>query len=399
MPCSNEGKNMQGNEGLNLVYIQNANLPTEWAHGYQIVKTCQALAKVGAKVSLVLPRRINHERKRGLYEYYGIERSFETFWLPVIDLLSYVPFALEKVPYLIERWTFLKSLARYLRALPPDAVCYTRDPIIAIEIKKIRPNLRVFLELHALPNPSTLSRLGSIDGFVALTSWIRKRVLEQFPGSNATVVPDAVDLGIFDPPLSKDEARRRLSIPIEETAVVYGGRFATMEQGKGLSSLDEAVFSLKDQFPKIHLYLVGGGYEEFIRVEGRAPHTSTTCIPPVKRDILATYYRAAAALAMPFPNTPHYAYEMSPMKMFEYMASGTPIITSDLPSVRDVLDENMAILYPPDDEDRLRDALEKFLELDDEARNRMARAAKKVVIEKYTWGARAKNISDFIRAA
>ena len=47
---------------------------------------------------------------------------------------------------------------------------------------------------------------------------------------------------------------------------------------------------------------------------------------------------------MPFPDTKHYAYYMSPIKMFEYMASGRPIIATDLPSIREVLNDSNALL-------------------------------------------------------
>jgi glycosyltransferase involved in cell wall biosynthesis len=85
---------------------------------------------------------------------------------------------------------------------------------------------------------------------------------------------------------------------------------------------------------------------------------------------------------------------MSPMKLFEYMASGIPIIASDLPSVRDVLNEQNSILYPADSLDGLIERIER-LTGDRELLRRIGHQAKKDV-EKYTWSKRAGRILSYL---
>jgi glycosyltransferase involved in cell wall biosynthesis len=65
--------------------------------------------------------------------------------------------------------------------------------------------------------------------------------------------------------------------------------------------------------------------------------------------MLALYQKASDVLMMPFPDTPHYRNHMSPVKMFEYMAAKRPIIASNLPTIREVLNDKNAILVPPGD--------------------------------------------------
>jgi len=107
---------------------------------------------------------------------------------------------------------------------------------------------------------------------------------------------------------------------------------------------------------------------------------------------LAMYYRAADVLAMPFPNTRHYAYEMSPLKLFEYMASGTPIVTSDLPSVREILDQTSAVFYLPESLPALIEALRRAMDDD----GRLAKHAKGMVGQ-FTWQERGRRILECIK--
>lgn len=43
---------------MRLLYLANARLPTEKAHGYQICKMCEAFARTGAEITLMYPQEI-----------------------------------------------------------------------------------------------------------------------------------------------------------------------------------------------------------------------------------------------------------------------------------------------------------------------------------------------------
>ena len=99
---------------------------------------------------------------------------------------------------------------------------------------------------------------------------------------------------------------------------------------------------------------------------------------------------ACDVLVMPFPDLLHYRQNMSPLKMFEYMASGRPIIASDLPTVRDVLSEKTCIFCTPGDVQSLRDALEWVKANPEEAAARAAKAHE--LVKRHTWEERMKRI-------
>jgi glycosyltransferase involved in cell wall biosynthesis len=82
----------------------------------------------------------------------------------------------------------------------------------------------------------------------------------------------------------------------------------------------------------------------------------------------------------------------SPMKMFEYMASGVPLIASDLPVLQEVLrDGANAIVVPAGDTARWRQAIEQLV-ADDDLRYRLAQTAQDDLVRRYTWDERARSV-------
>ena len=61
---------------MKILYIANARMPTEKAHGIQIMKTCEAFAELGHEVELILPWRFN-PIKEDIFEYYNVKKNFK----------------------------------------------------------------------------------------------------------------------------------------------------------------------------------------------------------------------------------------------------------------------------------------------------------------------------------
>ncbi len=82
----------------------------------------------------------------------------------------------------------------------------------------------------------------------------------------------------------------------------------------------------------------------------------------------------------------------SPMKLFEYMASGRPIVISDLPVLREVLRPDLdALMVPPEDSEALALALRRIAD-DPELGARLAASALERVTNEFTWELRARRI-------
>jgi glycosyltransferase involved in cell wall biosynthesis len=80
----------------------------------------------------------------------------------------------------------------------------------------------------------------------------------------------------------------------------------------------------------------------------------------------------------------------SPMKMFEYMATGRALISSDLPPLREVLDEQVAVLCPPEDPDAWSAALGDLM-ADPERARRLGETARQKA-KSYAWIVRQERI-------
>jgi len=106
------------------------------------------------------------------------------------------------------------------------------------------------------------------------------------------------------------------------------------------------------------------------------------------------YIKAMDTLVIPFPNVPHYAFYASPLKLFEYMASGRPIIASDLPALREVLNDQNALFFKPEDTDDLARAV-KTLKSSQMLGYHLSQQAL-ADVKQYTWTKRAEKILKFI---
>ncbi len=213
------------------------------------------------------------------------------------------------------------------------------------------------------------------------------------------VAPDGVDLKKFDISLTKEQARGTVNLSMEKLILGYAGSFKTMGEDKGIVNVFKAIKILSPSYPNIFFAAVGGSKDD-IQVHQKIADSmgvsnNIALMEKVSMDRLAIYQKACDSLLMPFPFTKHYAHYMSPLKMFEYMASKRPIIASGLPSIREILNDNNAVLVKPGDYKDLADGIEKII-INKELSDRLAEQAFKDVQE-YSWRERANRILNFIK--
>jgi glycosyltransferase involved in cell wall biosynthesis len=387
-----------------LVYIANVRLPTEKAHGYQISKMCEAFALNGAEVVLLHPHRHQSDpRLTGwtVFDYYGIKPIFQVQTLKNLDVVvlnRFIPDWIFTPIFFAHAFIwgyYAASMARQYRA----DLYYTRDTTIAYWL--VRMGLPTVYEAHVVPNRGQklllrkIKRQPSLRLVAVLTSFLRQRFLDMgFSSEQVIVLPDGVDLDLFEGLPSKEDCRRRLGLPLEQPIIGYIGRFRTLEMEKGIPELVEAMKDLSSVNGAEPLLLCVGGpmdavptYLQLARRIG-IPQDRLRFVDRVPNTEVPYWIRAFDVALAPFPWVDHYAYFMSPLKLFEYMATGVPILATDLPSIREVLrhGEN-AWLVPPDDPKALAEGIRHLLENSDLA-ERLARQAKEDV-RQYTWKRRA----------
>lgn len=384
-----------------MVYIANARIPTEKANGLQIMQNCEAFAQAGAEVRLWIPARRNTADLDGvdLFLHYGVERCFTIERLPCVDLMPLVPDrtdALAQAIFWVQWVTF--TLAAFVRAFFARAdVFYSRDALILLALSWVRSKRALAYEAHSMTRigRTAARRVGAV---VTTTG----RLAEEMKAAGAarvTAAHDGIRAARFETLLDRSAARWAVGWETDAFVVGYVGRLHTMGMDKGVGRLVEALASRDG----VALALVGGPddmaaalRDRWIALGGR--EKDFLYAGQVAPERVAVYIRAFDICALPLPWTEHFAHYASPMKLFEYMAAGRPIIASDLPSAREVLTQGeTALFFSPDDIRGIQTAVER-LRSDPALRGELAAHGRALALEKYTWQARAEAILAFVEA-
>jgi glycosyltransferase involved in cell wall biosynthesis len=385
---------------IRLLYIANVRLPTEKAHGLQIMQNCEAFADAGVQVTLWTAKRQNRRELRGIsdiWTHYGVRYNFERVNIPTLDLLLVAPSSglLARLVFHVQQTTFV--LAVLLRALFSHAdVYYSRDAFTLLLLSLIKARKTLIYEAHTMPATKTgrwlrrlaVRRCGAV---IAVTRRLGDDLIKLGADSaRVYVAHDGIRGERFANLPSQTVARAQLGWSQDAFIVGYVGRLQTMSLDKGVRLLIDALRTVEGAT----LALVGGPEElaeqlRSIWLDAGLPGVGFINAGQVTPDRVPLYLAALDVCAMPFPWTEHFAYYASPMKLFEYMASGRAIVASDLPSTAEVVrDGETALLYTPGDAAALCAAISRLRD-DPALRERLGRAARDLAMTQYTWAARA----------
>jgi glycosyltransferase involved in cell wall biosynthesis len=360
---------------MKIRYVVNARIPTPRAHGLQVMKTCEALARAGVEVELVVPRRKN-AITADPFVYYGLTERFTITYLPTIDLIRYrVPFA-----FSLQTLAFTYSLARYVKRATNHECLYVRGEVGWLLPRFSRATFIWENHIRLAKRAAEARALARARAVVVVTERYKEDLVREhgYAPERILVAPDGVDLAEFSRAPAKEEARKRLMLSHEKKLAVYVGSDLSW---KGLSVLKEAAGMLPREFDVIFVGPITSGGEG--RYMGERPHGEVP-LWLAAADVLVLTGDAVSETAR------HYT---SPLKLFEYMAARRPIVATDLPSFREVLSEETATFAPPGDARALAGAIERAAR--DLASAIRAESAFQAV-ERYSWDERARRILAFI---
>lgn len=377
---------------LRIAYCTNVRLPSERAHGHQIAQVCDALAVLGHDITIFAPYREN-VITRPYHAYYGARAQVH---LKILG--SFDPIASKFLPGVLGLWTLNALLRRNIRRSNASGfnLLYTRSPALLSTLLSLGPP--VILELHQLPRRGRrrfVARCNRCRAVACLTSSMRA-TLARWGVDEARLLTagDAVDLSRFTHMPTQTDARMQLALPSGRPVVGYVGRLTTLGKEKGISELLKATKMLASTRP-VFLLIVGGPASDVERYRAQAhelglTHDDVLFTGEIPARDVPSALAASSVLTMPFPDQPHYRFSMSPLKMFEYMASGRPIITSDLPTVRDVLSEESAYFCEPGSAADLARAIDEVLGDGERAAQRAERA--RLLATEHSWEKRMQRI-------
>lgn len=371
---------------MKIIYIANARIPTEKAHGIQIMKMCESFAKKTDELELVIPRRINWIKKDP-FDYYGIEKSFKIKKLPCLDLIPLDRF-IGHLSLWIESVTFNFFVFLYIFLKKADII-YTRDKFL-LPLSLFKKNF--IFEAHTFPENYFLYSLflKRLNRIIVITQKLKNLFVAQgISADKILVASDGVDIGKFSIQCSKFEARKKLNLPQNKKIALYTGH---LYEWKGAVVLLETA----KQTQNILFVFVGGTRKDIESFKQKAKALNNVLVVGHKPHKEIPYWlKAADVLILPNSGKQDISkYWTSPMKMFEYMASQKPIVASDLPSIREVLNEKNAILVEPDNPKAIEQGIKEIL-FNPKLSDKISKQSFQDV-EKYTWEKRAKNILKFI---
>lgn len=369
---------------MKIIAISGSQVLSNAANSLQAMKAVHGLAQLGHDVTLIVPMNDQPPCKwNELATFYGLQREFR---------LEYLPNA--------SRRLFFLSAVRRAKSLKPDLIYVW--PLQSAVIG-LMSGLPVVLEMHDLPSgrigPFWFRYFRDSKGkkrMAVITKALKDALTERYGASlnqsNVVMAPNGVELERFNQLPSPSMARRSLGFPEAPTVMCTGHMYA----GRGM----ELFIELAKRQRGVRFVWAGGKQEDVDVWKAKTQAISNvTFIGFVHNSQLPVYQAAADVLIMPYgqeigisSGVGNSAQISSPMKMFEYLATGRAILASDLPVFHEVLNENNAIFCPPEKVVAWDGALQALFD-NPERRHELAKQALQDA-KKYSWTERARSILD-----
>jgi glycosyltransferase involved in cell wall biosynthesis len=369
---------------MKLYYVANARMPSEKAHGIQIAKMCEAFIEAGVELVLVVPRRGGPQQS--LQKFYGLRATVPLVRLPVVDL-----YTVGRIGYVLASFSFMLSYLMFLwsRKLRGDVfIVYTVDLDNFSSSALALVSGPLFSEMHG-GKPDTLAQrflFRHIRGIIPINALIEDDLRRTFPFCHALylVEPNGVDFALFQT-IPRSEARSQLGLAGHPVALYAGRLFAW----KGLDILSEVA----ERTPEISYYIVGGTREGFMELVPGVPPKNMFFMGGRPHSEMPLWFSAADALIVLGTKRDRQSYRYtSPMKLFEYLASGRPVAASGTPAIRQIVSAAEVFFWEPDNaEDFAKKVC--YAVGHPESLSEQARAKART----YSWTARAKRITNLMR--
>jgi len=352
---------------MDIVYLGTSRIHRNRANLVQTLHTVAAIHRLKVNIKLYLPPKKSGLDVKKRLEDFGIKENLPVYFSSFLHSrwkrLNYFPFILI-----------------YKKMLKRTKHVYIRSPQLSLALIKYR--IPHHLEIHDV---DTLKKEKWLYPIVhahrnRLINWlfpISLSAANQLVNYGADkkrikVLPSGVDLSLFNTikPVNFDELKK---VP----KIFYIGRIS---KSRGLK-----IFEKVARLNLGEVNLVGEA-EDTISCDSNLKYHG-----PVVHRRVPKYYEQSHIILLPYQTNLEHINSISPIKLFEAMASGRAIIVSNIPPVREIVThEKEALLVDPEDENGWIEAIER-LKNDIELTKKICENAK-IKVQKYSWEERAKKI-------
>lgn len=374
---------------MDLIYYSNAVIPSSSANSVHIMKMCQAFSTLGVNVKLIAVSCDTHTVD-DVHSYYGLKNYFNIMRLPL---------------YKIRGAGILYGFraARYIFKEKPD-IAYGRSIPVAFFLSKMNC-IDFSLELHQ-PIESIQGKIyfrsiiksKHLKRLIVISETLKKYYESEWGISSETLVVAHDGADIVESVYSNGRLRA------SREGQVNIGYIGSLHKGKGM----EMIAQLVPLFPYCDFHIVGGNDEEVrkwkttlvnernIFFYGHIPHGDTITYSNEFDLALAPYMTEVFGVGEGRKGrgkNGNLAQWMSPLKIFEYMSMGKVIITSDLPSIREIIiDGKNGFLCRPDDVISWKNKIDACISDLQSMKRTVGTFAKTEFEKQYTWNKRAESI-------
>ncbi len=323
-----------------LIYITNVKIPGGDAQSIQVEAMAKVFSKIlGKNFVLISPK---HQLNKNL------KKAFLWIKLPVPQFLP------RMVRYFLTIIFSFFALIKY-RWFKRNYFIYSRDIGIVFFYKIL--GFKTAYEIHK-PFTTKLGHflfkiLKNKIKIIAISESLKKFLLSKHNFSQDFIL--VAHSGVFYENFLKIEEnkeilkKRYLNLNKNDFVVLYSGSF---QKGKSIDLILEVARNLKD----IYFVILGGKKEEISQLKNKA--SNNVLFLGRKPYYQVPYYlKSADILILPFFKNLETINWCSPLKTFEYLASGVPILASSLGSLKEILNEKNSFLFNPEN---LKEIIEKI---------------------------------------
>jgi glycosyltransferase involved in cell wall biosynthesis len=368
-----------------LHYVVNARMPSNKAYGIQVAKMCEAFIELGIELELIIPK--TRQSNISLREFYNLRVNVPTRVCAGPDW-----YGGGSVGFAITSIVFMASVCLYLLRHRSSALVYTIDMGSYSYAPLALLNIPIAVEMHSPKSLNILTRFffKRVKHIITTNPLIKDELASVFNIKDECFIvePNGVDQSAFAVS-TKDEARKELKLPAQAKIVLYVGRFYDWKE---IAMLQKAAHDLAST--GVLVYLVGGTHTEFEEA------TKVSSAPLrfggfVAHNDIAVWCSAADLLLILGTRANEFSYRYTaPMKLFEYLASGQPVVAADTLALRSLVSDQEVTFYTPNDSaDLVRKIIAVFS--DPEKSNRISMNGLQKA-RRQTWFLRAERIHAFI---
>lgn len=368
---------------MKLFYVSNSVFPSNAANSVHVMKMCEAFSDNNLEVTLYGLR--GDDRIINLFEHYGVKSNFK------IELLTpkYLPARL----YIYAILVAIKLLIKQ-----PDLV-FTRSLVSAyffsftsIKFTYENHNIRHTLKGFQKSMFDKVIRSKNMTKMIVISEALKKIIIEE------TKLNESKIAVFHDGATVTDNQKASINFT-KGSDKFHVGYIGTIGKGRGLELIYECALSCSD----MEFHIIGGTENQaksYLKVDSLPANFH--CYGFVAPAMTATYRNECHVMLAPYQNNlelrsgKNSSSYMSPLKIFEYMSSQKAIIASDLPVLREVLNEQNAILCHPNRVEEWKVAL-KMLEANQTMRNQIAKQAFDDFEAQYSWHKRTQRILQIIK--